>query len=464
MTTKKLVTAALFALLLLQSCFKDEEIVENLAPSDFNLEAAITTDQIDLIWSDATDPEEKQITYEVKKDGIIVAIRLSKTTFQLTDLEPDTEYQITVTAIDDDGMRTEVQKQIRTDVYITPSDFQVVQSGKTVNTITISWDASTAEDDSAITYDIYLNDELLASGITQLDYTFEGLEGATRHTATVLAKTRNETVLIRTLQVSTDGNTVVFGEANHPTGIPIAEAEYGIIEIPVLVRDFLNENPSEALDEILFGFTIEGTVNERDYELLTPSPLVIAKGATMGTIRISIVADDFQEYTNESLIIAPGTVENAEYSSSPEPGVVIPNPTFSIDGIGNLLSDEVPDAYAVDISWSNSDAYISATLYKETKSTGTFSSVDIFDSGMHPQAFELATSRSDGKYYLEIERNDNIMEAVEVNIYVTAPDDPDENFKTLTAIENLILETSSSNMIVLDFVIENGVYSFTQRN
>ena len=459
---KKPLVAGLLAFTLLQSCFKEEPIDENLAPSDFSVEAVSTTEQIALNWSEAIDPEGKTISYEVEQDGAIVALNLSTTTFVLLNLESDREYEITVTAIDADGMRTEVNKQIRTDIFLVPSEFQIEQSGNTVNTITISWNASTAEDNSEIVYDILLDDELLASDITDLEYTFEGLGGATWYTAKVLAKTRNDTALIRTLEVNTDGNTVVFGEANHPMGVPITEANYGIIEIPVDVRDLLNQNPSAALEEILFNFTIEGSVNERDYVLLTPSPLVIDKGATTGMIRISIIADEFQEFTNEALIVTPGIIQNAQYSSSPEPDTSISDPTFILDGRGDLLSDEVPDAYAVDISWSHPEAYISASLYQEK--SGSFSRVALYDSGMHPQSFELATSRSDGNYYLEIERNDNVMEVVEVYIYVIAPDDPDTNFKTFTVIKNLLLDTSSTSKIVLDITIEGGVYSFTQRN
>jgi hypothetical protein len=432
---KTLLSAVLCISLLSQSCYKEKNIIPNLAPSDFSVEATPSPDRIELNWTEAMDPEETQVTYDIRINGILVARNLNAFTYAFENLEFDTEYLFNVIARDENGIPNQVNVEVRTDAAPIPSEFEPVQSGKTAHNITVSWNAPTAGDGSEIVYDIYLDGLRVASDISETEYTFEGLKAISYHSAKVVAQTRYGTSLSRTLEVHTDGNHVRFGVANRPMGQAMSESDYGIIELPVIVRDFKDLNTSNALEDIHFGFSISGNVNEQDYELLTPSPMTIAEGSAMGIIKIRVIADDFQEFPFEYLIIEPDFVENGRYSGELTTGTANVYPQFVIEGLDHHWLQEAPDAYSVAISWSNNDANVNAVLYRETTTPGVFSSAATFDTGEQPERFELSTSRADGNYYLELVRNDNITEPVEVSVYVTAPEDPDRSVPHLVTVK-----------------------------
>ncbi|MGB7396137.1 MAG: fibronectin type III domain-containing protein, partial [Pricia sp.] len=373
---KILLSAGMLALLLMQSCSKEEEVLPpNEAPSSFEIEVSTTPNEIELDWTDAIDPEDQKVRYKITVGDDVIVSGIAASAYTLVNLIPNTPYSITITAIDEENGQTEVQTEVLTAALIIPTPFEVEQMGQTATTVDISWSASTTEDESDVTYDIFVNDSLRASNLADLSYTLHDLSSTSSYTVKVLAKSQYETSVASTIKVSTDGNTVIFGKANHPRAVPIPEADLGIIEIPVLVKDLDNMKPAEALADIHFEFEIAGTTNERDFKLLTPSPLIIAKGATEGLIRVSVVADDFQELLDETLVIAPRTIQNAVYSTNSKDDETDSDPTFIIDGTGELLSDKHPDAFAVDISWSHPEAYVSATLYQETSTPGVFTSI-----------------------------------------------------------------------------------------
>lgn len=458
---KPLLSAILSISLLSQSCYKDENIIPNLAPSDFSVEATSSPDQIELNWTESVDPEETQVTYDIKINGILVAKNIDDLTYAFENLDFDTDYIFSVIARDEDGLPNQVQVEIRTDAAPVPSAFELRQFGKSPHSITIAWDASIAEDGSEIVYDVYFDGERVASDITETEYTFTELRAISGHSVRVVAQSRYGTSLSRNLEVYTDGNYVIFGEANHPMGQAMAESDYGIIELPVIVRDFQDLNAATALEDISFGFSITGNVNEQDYELLTPSPLIIEKGSASGTIEIRITADDFQEFPFEYLIIEPNSVENGRYSGQLSAGSTNIYPQFVIEGLDRDWLQEAPDAYSVAISWSNNDAQVSAALYEET-APGVFSNVANFDDGEQPSWFELSTSRADGNYYLELVRGDNISEAVEVSFYVTAPESPERSVPNLVAVQSLMLDNAGVRTI-FDIQVENGLHGFTLR-
>ena len=458
---KTLLYTVLCASLLSQSCYKNENIIPNLPPSDFNIEATQTPDQIDLNWSLATDPEETKVTYDVKIDGVLVASAIDALTFTFENLTPDTAYLFNIIAKDADGVPNQMDIDVRTDAAPTPSAFDIEQSGRTAESISIVWNASTAEDGSEIVYDIYFNSVRVATGITETEYIFEALNPISYHDVRIVAKSRYGTSLTRTLEVNTDGNYLIFGEANRPTGQAMQESDFGTIALPVIVRDFTDLNASTALEDISFGFSIKGNVNQQDYELLTPSPLIIEQGSSTGTIRIRIIADDFQEFPYEYLIIEPGEIKNGRYSNTSNTETNDIYPQFVLEGLDYDWLQAADNAYSAAISWSNNDAVINAVLYQET-APDVFSAVQSFDTATQPLRFELSTSQEAGRYYLELERNDNVMEIVEVSVYVTAPIHEDRSGPNLVAVKSLTLD-NGTNKTIFDIQVEDGLYAFTAR-
>ncbi|MGB6151577.1 MAG: hypothetical protein WBG48_06255 [Pricia sp.] len=459
---KPLLSAILCALLLSQSCYKNENIIPNLAPSEFTVEATQTPNQINLNWSEAIDPEETQVTYDVKINSILIAKEIEDLFFVFENLDPATDYLFSVIAKDADGIPNQIDIHVRTDDAPVPSDFEIEQTARTAENISIAWNASTAADGSEIVYDVYFNTVRVATDITETEYAFKDLTPISYHSVRVVAKSRYSTSLSRTLDVNTDGNYVIFGEPNHPMGQAMSESDYGIIELPVIVRDYKDLNASNAIEDIHFGFSIKGNVNQQDYELLTPSPLIIKKGNAMGTIKIRVVADDFQEFPFEYLIVEPAEIKNGLYRKVPNADTTNIYPQFVLEGLDYDWLQDTADAYSVAISWSNNEANISAVLYQESTSPGIFSAVASFDTDVQPQRFELTTSRSDGNYYLELIRNDNVTAPVEVSIYVTAPKQAERSTPNLVTVQSLMLENGAKRAIY-DIKVKDNLYGFTSR-
>lgn len=461
---KKILLPALFFILIaLQSCVKNEVIIPNLRPSDFTIETEAFLEEISLAWSESTDPEKTKITYEIKVNSILVATDSVASTYLFENLIPDTEYLISVTAVDGDGIRTLASEKVRTDVAPTPAAFDAGQSGKTPHSITISWDESTISDNSEVVYDLYLDDVLVASDNTDLEFTFEDLEALDTYTVKIVARSIFGNIRSNTLEAHTDGNYLVFGESNFPEGQPISEANFGIIEMPVLVRDFANLNPSVALEEMQFEFAIVGNVNGNDYELLTPSPLVIAKGESSGTIRLRIIADDFQEFPNEFLIVEPGLVKNGRFSGRTEQDGQYLGPHFVLRGLDYDWLQEAPDVYSAAVSWSDENANIAANLYRETATTSAFTKAESYETDSHPLRFEMPTSIEDGSYYLELVRNDDIQGPIEASVYMTVPASPQHSTPNLAAVKTLWLENGAGE-VIFDIEVRNGIFTFTSRD
>ncbi len=79
-------------------------VPEGLEVSVENIEAYSAT----LRWTEATDPEGKKVTYDVYVNDALVIEGLSDLTYDLTELEENTEYNVKVVAKDADGFTSEV--------------------------------------------------------------------------------------------------------------------------------------------------------------------------------------------------------------------------------------------------------------------------------------------------------------------------------------------------------------------
>ncbi len=97
----------IFTFLVIASCGSsndDTPVQENRNPGTFSIStSSITENSAVLDWTISTDPDGDTVTYEVKVDGNTVSNNLSQTTFTLTNLNSDTQYNGTVIAKDGNG-------------------------------------------------------------------------------------------------------------------------------------------------------------------------------------------------------------------------------------------------------------------------------------------------------------------------------------------------------------------------
>lgn len=178
--------------LLLAACSKsdkDEPKPEpNLAPSSFEITLkSVQQKTASLSWTEATDPEGKQVTYSVIIGNDTIK-KYNERTAEITNLAENTKYDVVVLASDPLGAITKATLTFSTTTYTTPSSFDisVLRSGASV--ASINWTASRLPDNTTIKYDVYLNDVRVKENQTDTSFNFTKLKELTAYTVKVVAK------------------------------------------------------------------------------------------------------------------------------------------------------------------------------------------------------------------------------------------------------------------------------------
>ena len=73
-----------------------------------------------------------------------------------------------------------------------PSDFSItIVGGNVAGTFQVNWTSSVDPDGTAVVYDLYLDDNLVASDLTSRNYVLDGLAAQTEYTIRVVARDEN---------------------------------------------------------------------------------------------------------------------------------------------------------------------------------------------------------------------------------------------------------------------------------
>lgn len=88
---------------------------ENLSPGDFNFQVDSVTDvDIYLSWTNAIDPENDLVSYEIAFGDSVIDYDLSGNTYQINKLIPDHDYWISMIALDKERNSKVVKKLVHT--------------------------------------------------------------------------------------------------------------------------------------------------------------------------------------------------------------------------------------------------------------------------------------------------------------------------------------------------------------
>jgi hypothetical protein len=171
---------------LLGSCDSEEET--NLPPTDFAVSAEfITKNSAQLIWTQATDPDDDLVSYEVRLQGTSLTNNLQGDRYELLNLNSDTEYMAEVIAVDAKGSESLASTTFRTPGNLPPSDFVVSAQLVTKNSARINWTQATDPDGDSISYEVRLQGITIASRIPNITYKFLNLNPGGEYTAEVIA-------------------------------------------------------------------------------------------------------------------------------------------------------------------------------------------------------------------------------------------------------------------------------------
>ncbi len=174
--------------------FKDEDI-------SFNL--------VNLKWGEVAGPNNEKVVYDIYLGDTKIKDSNADTDYTLTQLKANTKYsgRIVPKTLDNETASTKI---IKASVELDPILFSVTTkqfadpnapvpeiSNVTVdnlqkNSAILNWDTATISDNSEITYNIYLEGDLVASNLTDNTYSFGNLEPNTFYKGILLAISTNQ--------------------------------------------------------------------------------------------------------------------------------------------------------------------------------------------------------------------------------------------------------------------------------
>ncbi|WP_440120802.1 fibronectin type III domain-containing protein [Tenacibaculum sp. Ill] len=188
--------------------------VLNGEPSGFTVEVSeIKETSAQLNWGASKDPEGKAVIYSVTLNGEMVAENLKETSLSLSDLTNKTEYKVVIIATDVDSKSTKSEKTFTTlETNLAPNKFEVTIGDITNNSAKVLWTESIDPNGDVVTYDVYLNESVVASGLETLNYVLEGLESTTSYVVKVVSKD---------LKLTTEVEKTFETTSNPPAGFNI---------------------------------------------------------------------------------------------------------------------------------------------------------------------------------------------------------------------------------------------------
>ncbi len=197
------------AIATLVACSKPNQQEEpNRPPASFTVSVTnVSYNTATLTWTAAADPENEPVTYSIELNGQSVAAAQSATTYQLTSLVKNTAYSGKVVAKDVSGNNTAISFTFNTSDLPAPSDFTVKLNDSTNKSLTLSWTASTLPNSEPVTYDVFVNNGLKASNLTQTTYLVTGLAPQTSYSVKVVAKSAGGKSTEKTISLQTGANS-----------------------------------------------------------------------------------------------------------------------------------------------------------------------------------------------------------------------------------------------------------------
>ncbi|TPN84705.1 Ig-like domain-containing protein [Aquimarina algicola] len=199
----------LLLILLIVGCNDDDSGVQDaddqnsviIQPEDND----ISFNLVNLKWETVSASDNSTIVYDIYLEDIKIKDSNKDTDYTLTKLEADTEYsgRIVPKALPKNTKSKAIAKlspisfSFKTKQFSNPNAPTPEVSGISVNNITgtqgtLTWNTATISDGSEISYNVYLEGDLIESNLKNTSFTFENLEPKTLYKGVLLAISTNQ--------------------------------------------------------------------------------------------------------------------------------------------------------------------------------------------------------------------------------------------------------------------------------
>lgn len=218
---KKYFKLLILTTLIFSSCSGNDEgdDTENQPPSEFLVEVTSVLETSAIInWSLSEDPEGSTVFYDVYLDEVKLIDNITELTFAFEDLTPNTSYSGEVVASDPEGNTQTSSFNFETTNNQPPTSFNVSVTSTNPFYPQLEWTESLDPEGGNISYNIYLDDLMVAEGINNLNYSLPVLKGLTDYSGFVEAvdeqgKTTEATFTFATLIKIYDGDLLLENQS-----------------------------------------------------------------------------------------------------------------------------------------------------------------------------------------------------------------------------------------------------------
>lgn len=310
----------------------------------------VTTQSIDLSWQLSADSLEV-VAYSIYSDTLLLTT-IEENAFQIQDLEPNTEYNFSVTAWDEAENESEpsevlmvtTEKEEETDndslPPSPPMDLKIIEV--TSNIVHFEWE-SPSDSTKVDEYRIY-QDELLVGNTTETEFHVSELIANTEYhfAVTTVDEKDQESILSEHLVVTTETHE----ERPAPLTVP---KNLSASDITPTSLELSWETDQDSISSIEFKVYQDGTF----FATVSESRIEVSGLSPNSEYSFSVAAIDENE--NESERSNPLTVSTTEEE---RPAVDTTAPSVPND----LVAEEVTET-SIDLSWSSSTDSVGVTGY-----------------------------------------------------------------------------------------------------
>ncbi len=300
---------------LLFNCNDDESVVnepEKVTFSNFTITATSGIDNLLLDWPDVTASNDEVITYDIYIDDTVVIEDLGVSTYTVENLEADKDYKVKVVAKDESGNSTNVEDTFTTSSKPVPTTFAITAKDISHTGFIVNWTAATIDSEQGLTYEVTLDDTIVASDLEVLTYTFTDLDKETAYKVTVTATSKEfETTSTETLEISTSAKPT-------PTNVAITAKD-------ISYTGFIIDWTAATIDGdqgVTYEVTLNDTIVASDLEVLTYTFTDLDE-ETAYKITVTATSKEFETTSTETLELTtkeapkPSTFPIALSNSSP---------------------------------------------------------------------------------------------------------------------------------------------------
>ncbi|TCI84358.1 fibronectin type III domain-containing protein [Tenacibaculum sp. M341] len=324
------------AFFLLFGC-SDEEVTPTPPPNPSSITITsknITVSEFTIDWTASTIEGDQGVVYDIYLDDNKVTSDLDALTYTFSDLDAETTYSVKVTSKSNEFETTSTQMiDVTTSIKPTPSNITITSKDITISGFTIDWTASTIEGDQGVVYDIYLDDNQVASDLDALTYSFSNLDAETTYNVKVTSKsnefgtTSTQMIDVITLAKPNPSDTTITSKDITVSGFTIDWTASTIEGNQGVAYDiYLDDNQvASDLDALTYSFS------DLDAET-TYNVKVTSKSNEFGTTSTQMI--------DVTTLNAPKPNDfNISLNSTGTTNASISWSSLTIDGPGGVLAD-----------------------------------------------------------------------------------------------------------------------------